>query len=49
MSKTADIVAKFFVKGRKYSPVKFANFAYIFITRGKNNHFRLKNGYFSRA
>jgi hypothetical protein len=37
------------VKWRKYSPVKFANFVYICITRRKNNHFRLKNGYFSRA
>jgi hypothetical protein len=24
-------------------------FVYICITRGENNHFRLKNGYFSRA
>ena len=34
---------------RIYSPVKFANFVYIYITRGKNNHLRLKNGYFSLA
>jgi hypothetical protein len=26
------------VKWRKYSPVKFANFVYICITHGKNNH-----------
>jgi hypothetical protein len=35
------------VKWRKHSPVKFANFVYICITRGKNNHFLLKNGYLS--
>jgi hypothetical protein len=29
--------------------VKFANFVGICITRGKNNHFRLKNGYFFPA
>ena len=34
-----------------YRPVKFANFVYICTinTRCKNNHFRLKKGYFSRA
>ena len=34
---------------RIYSPVKFANFVYICIKRGKNNHLQLKNGYFSRV
>jgi hypothetical protein len=35
--------------GHIAAPAKFANFVYICITRGKNNHFPLKNGYFSRA
>jgi hypothetical protein len=37
------------VKWGEYSPVKFANFVYICITRGENNHFWAESGYFYRA